>query len=133
MRLKSKKIFVTFLIALLLIGSTLSLRSDAEWKLLPKGYTLQEDMIAGDIDTARKTLEKLEIQKATIEAQDNALRMLEQEMRSINEDLAKAQIDLKLLPQKLAEENRLAQTNAKTKGLIIGVLVTAAIALLVGR
>jgi vancomycin resistance protein YoaR len=108
------------------------LRSDAEWKLLPKGYTLQEDMIAGDIDTARKTLEKLEIQKATIEAQDNALRMLEQEMRSINEDLAKAQIDLKLLPQKLAEENRLAQTNAKTKGLIIGVLVTAAIALLVG-
>jgi len=133
MRLKSKKIFVTFLIAMLLIGSTLSLRSDAEWKLLPKGYTLQEDMIAGDIDTARKTLEKLEIQKATIEAQDNALRMLEQEMRFINEDLAKAQIDLKSLPQKLAEENRLAQTNAKTKGLIIGVLVTAAIALLVGR
>ena len=132
MRKKSKKILKTFLVALLLIGSMLSSRSDAEWRLLPTGYTLTEDMVAGSVETARKTLEKLEIQKVTITIQDNTLKSLENEIGLISEDLAKTQLEIKLLPKRMAEENKLALTKARTQGLIFGVVAAVVIALAVG-
>ena len=133
MRKTSKKLLTAFLIALLSIGSIASYRSDASWILQPKGYVLPEPMAVGDISTLKKTVEKLEIQKATIEIQDDKLKAVEDEIRAVSIVLAENQKKIEELPKQFEKQIKIQTAKAESKGIFIGLLVGVGLAIAVGN
>ena len=116
-----RKTLAVFLIGLSLTGSILSSGSSAEWKLLPKGSVLEEDMVCGSLDTARKTTEKLEIQKSTIDTQDEHLQKMEDTIRAVSVQLAASQREIELLPVRMKAEIKLETRRARNEGILIGI------------
>lgn len=116
-----RKTLAVFLIGLSLTGSILSSGSSAEWKLLPKGTVLEEDMVCGSLGTARKTTEKLEIQKSTIDTQDEHLQKMEDTIRAVSTQLAASQREIELIPVRMKAEIKLETRKARNEGILIGI------------
>ncbi len=116
-----RKTLAVSLIGLSLTGSILSSGSSAEWKLLPKGSVLKEDMVCGSLETARKTTEKLEIQKSTIDTQDEHLQKMEDTIRAVSVQLAASQREIELTPVRMKAAIKLETRRARNEGILIGI------------
>lgn len=90
-------------------------------------------MAVGDISTLKKTVEKLEIQKATIEIQDDKLKAVEDEIRAVSVVLAENQKKIEELPKQFEKQIKIQTAKAESKGIFIGLLVGVGLAIAVGN
>ena len=78
-------------------------------------------MVCGSLETARKTTEKLEIQKSTIDTQDEHLQKMEDTIRAVSTQLAASQREIELIPVRMKAVIKLETRRARNEGILIGI------------
>lgn len=111
--------------------------ASGEWNARPTGYVLEEPSIVGSIEDGRVAVEKIKGQEARIEATENALIKIEEQVRIMSIAHAETQKELKQIPDLIKQvEADFAKTLRKEKaksassGLLIGLIAGVGGALL---